>query len=187
MRASVPEDICLQKLLQTGSGPFSISQQMSAFFEPPLICMTFSLSVLRVATVLLLTVMSYFPLLYSPMNPERCDTKSLPRVIQARPRDVQAKKQPTATLPTSSKPAGGTALATRHRDTASGTKKTSKPTGKAGSSSQVKANPRNTNNTNRGNGKFSSVHSRLARQNHQLPASLHAMCLCHFVWQEMSK
>ncbi|TWW78297.1 phosphatase and actin regulator 2 isoform X2 [Takifugu flavidus] len=86
---------------------------------------------------------------------ERCDTKSLARVNQARPRDVQAKKQPSATLPASSKPAGGTAVATRHRDTASGTKKASKPTGKAGSSSQVKANPRNTNNINRGNAKSS--------------------------------
>lgn len=187
MRASAPEDSCLQKLLQTGSGPFPISQQMPAFFEPPLICMTFSLSVLRVASVLFLTLMSYFPPLYCPMNPERCDTKSLARVNQARPRDVQAKKQPSATLPASSKPAGGTAAATRHRDAASGTKKASKPTGKAGSSSQVKANPRNTNNTNRGNGKCSSVRSRLARQNPQLPASLHGMCLCHFVWQEMSK
>lgn len=143
-----------------------------------LICMTFALCVLRAASVMFLTVMSYFPLLYSPMNPERCDTKSLARVNQARPRDVQAKKQPSATLPSSSKPAGGTAVATRHRDTASGTKKASKPTGKAGSSIQVKANPRNTTNTNRGNGKFSSVCSRLARQNPQLPASLHGECAC---------
>lgn len=143
-----------------------------------LICMTFSLSVLCVALVLCLTAMSYFPLLYSPMSPERCDTKSVARVNQVRPRDVQAKKQPSATLPASSKPAGGTAVATRHRDTASGTKKASKPTGKAGSSSQVKANPRNTNNTSRGNGKFSLLHSRLARQNPQLPASLHGECAC---------
>nr|XP_046257582.1 phosphatase and actin regulator 2 isoform X2 [Scatophagus argus] len=86
---------------------------------------------------------------------ESCDTKPLARANQARPRDTQAKKQPSATLPASSKPAGGTAAITKHRDGATGTKKTTKTTGKTGSSSQAKANPRTTNNTSRGTAKSS--------------------------------
>ncbi|XP_035518979.1 phosphatase and actin regulator 2 isoform X1 [Morone saxatilis] len=86
---------------------------------------------------------------------ERCDTKPLVRGNQVRPRDVQAKKQQSATLPASSKPAGGTAATARHRDGASGTKKTTKTTGKTGSSTQAKANPRSTNNTSRGIAKSS--------------------------------
>ncbi|XP_027133205.1 phosphatase and actin regulator 2 isoform X1 [Larimichthys crocea] len=86
---------------------------------------------------------------------ERCDTKPPARANQARPRDVQAKKQQSATLPASSKPAGGTAGTTRHKDGAPGTKKTAKTTGKTGSSTQAKANPRGTNNTSRGIAKSS--------------------------------
>ncbi|XP_070772319.1 phosphatase and actin regulator 2 isoform X2 [Enoplosus armatus] len=86
---------------------------------------------------------------------ERCDTKPLTRANQLRPRDTQAKKQQSATLPASSKPVGGTAATTRHRDGASGTKKTAKTTGKTGSSTQAKANPRSTNNTSRGIAKSS--------------------------------
>ncbi|XP_074532454.1 phosphatase and actin regulator 2 isoform X2 [Halichoeres trimaculatus] len=81
---------------------------------------------------------------------ERRDTKPLPRVNPVRLRDAQAKKQPSATLPASSKPAGGPAATTRHREGATGTKKTTKTTGKAGSSTQCKANPRSTNTTGRG-------------------------------------
>lgn len=72
-----------------------------------------------------------------------------------RPRDVQAKKQQSATLPASSKPLGGTSATTKHKDAASGNKKTAKTTGKTVSSIQAKANPRSTNNTSRGIGKFS--------------------------------
>ncbi|XP_044069263.1 phosphatase and actin regulator 2 isoform X2 [Siniperca chuatsi] len=86
---------------------------------------------------------------------ERCDTKPLARANQVRPREAQAKKQQSATLPTSSKPVGGTAATTRHRDGASGTKKTAKTTGKTGSSTQAKANPRSTNNTSHGIAKSS--------------------------------
>nr|XP_020460253.1 phosphatase and actin regulator 2 isoform X1 [Monopterus albus] len=86
---------------------------------------------------------------------ERCDTKPLAQANQVRPQDVQAKKQQSATLPTSSKAAGGTAVTTRHRDGASGTKKTAKTTGKAGSSTQAKANPRSTNNASHGTAKSS--------------------------------
>ncbi|XP_034408766.1 phosphatase and actin regulator 2 isoform X2 [Cyclopterus lumpus] len=86
---------------------------------------------------------------------ERCDTKPLARAKQVRPRDVQAKKQPSPALPSSSKPAGGTAATTKHIDGASGAKKTSKPTGKTGPSTQAKANPRSTNNTSRGIAKSS--------------------------------
>ncbi|XP_071336317.1 phosphatase and actin regulator 2 isoform X2 [Trachinotus anak] len=86
---------------------------------------------------------------------ERCDTKPLARANQVRPRDVQSKKQQSATLPASSKPAGGTAAASRHREGAVGTKKTTKTTGKTGSSTQAKANPRSTNTTSRGIAKSS--------------------------------
>ncbi|XP_068423461.1 phosphatase and actin regulator 2 isoform X2 [Clinocottus analis] len=86
---------------------------------------------------------------------ERCDTKPLARAKQVRPRDGQAKKQQSPTLPSSSKPAGGTAATTKHRDGASGTKKAAKTAGKAGSSAQAKANPRSTNNTSRGIAKSS--------------------------------
>ncbi|XP_037637234.1 phosphatase and actin regulator 2 isoform X2 [Sebastes umbrosus] len=87
---------------------------------------------------------------------ERCDIKQpLARAKQVRPRDAQAKKQQSATLPASSKPAAGAAATTKHRDGASGTKKTAKTTGKAGSSTQAKANPRSTNTTSRGTAKSS--------------------------------
>nr|XP_019952112.1 PREDICTED: phosphatase and actin regulator 2 isoform X1 [Paralichthys olivaceus] len=80
---------------------------------------------------------------------ERRDTKPLARANQVRPHDVQAKKTHGATLPASSKPAGGTAATTRHREGAPGTKKTTKTTGKTGSNTQTKANLRGTNNTGR--------------------------------------
>ncbi|KAM6922217.1 phosphatase and actin regulator 2 isoform 1-T1 [Lycodopsis pacificus] len=86
---------------------------------------------------------------------ERCDTKPLARAKQVRPRDVQAKKQQSPTLPSSSKPAAGTAATTKQRDGASGAKKTAKTTGKTGSSTQAKASPRSTNNTSRGIAKSS--------------------------------
>ncbi|TNN79526.1 Phosphatase and actin regulator 2 [Liparis tanakae] len=88
-------------------------------------------------------------------KPERCITKPLVRAKPVRPRDVQAKKQPSPPLPSSSKPAGGTAATTKHRDGASGTKKAVKPAGKTGSSTQAKANPRSTNSTSRGIAKSS--------------------------------
>ncbi|CAJ1067141.1 phosphatase and actin regulator 2 isoform X3 [Xyrichtys novacula] len=87
---------------------------------------------------------------------ERRDTKPLTRANQARLRDAQAKKQPSSTQPASSKTAGGTAATTRHREGAAGTKKTAKTTGKAGSSTQSKANPRSTNAT--GQGTVKSTH-----------------------------
>lgn len=86
---------------------------------------------------------------------ERCDTKPLTRANQVRPRDPQAKKQHTATQPASSKAAGSTAGTARNKEGSTGTKKTAKTTGKAGLSTQTKANPRNNNNINRGTGKFS--------------------------------
>lgn len=84
---------------------------------------------------------------------ERCDTKPLTRSNQVRPRDAQTKKQLTAAQPASSKSAGSSAGTARHREAPTGAKKTAKTTVKA--ASQTKANPRNNNNTNRGNGKFS--------------------------------
>ncbi|XP_040905474.1 phosphatase and actin regulator 2 isoform X2 [Toxotes jaculatrix] len=86
---------------------------------------------------------------------ERCDTKPVTRANQVRPRDVQAKKQQSATLPASSKSAGGTSATTRHREGPTRTKKTTKPTDKTGSSTQTKANPQSTNNTSRGTAKSS--------------------------------
>uniref|UniRef100_A0A4W6EU58 Phosphatase and actin regulator n=1 Tax=Lates calcarifer TaxID=8187 RepID=A0A4W6EU58_LATCA len=86
---------------------------------------------------------------------ERSDTKPIARANQVRPRDTQAKKQQGVTLPASSKSAGGTAATTRHREGTLGTKKTTKTTGKAGASTQAKANPRSTNNTSRGTAKSS--------------------------------
>uniref|UniRef100_A0A8D3B9W3 Phosphatase and actin regulator n=1 Tax=Scophthalmus maximus TaxID=52904 RepID=A0A8D3B9W3_SCOMX len=80
---------------------------------------------------------------------ERRDTKPLTRAKQVRPQDAQAKKLQSATLPASSKPAGGSATATRHREVAPGTKKTTKTTCKAGSSTQPKTNLRGTNTTSR--------------------------------------
>ncbi|KAM3863096.1 phosphatase and actin regulator 2 [Diretmus argenteus] len=86
---------------------------------------------------------------------ERCDTNALPRASQVRPRELQAKKTPGAAAPASSKPIGGTSGTTRHRDGASAVKKSAKTTGKSGSATQAKANPRNTNNINRGTAKSS--------------------------------
>ncbi|XP_034464678.1 phosphatase and actin regulator 2 isoform X1 [Hippoglossus hippoglossus] len=81
---------------------------------------------------------------------ERRDTKPLTRANPVRPHDLQAKKTHGATLPASSKPAGGTAATSRHREVASGTKKTTKTTAKTGSTTQTKANLRGTsNNTGR--------------------------------------
>lgn len=84
---------------------------------------------------------------------EKPDTKAPARANQVRPREVQAKKQQSATLPASSKPAGGTGTAARHRDVAAGAKKTNKTTGKAAPPTQAKVNPRNTNNSSRVIGK----------------------------------
>ncbi|XP_061600776.1 phosphatase and actin regulator 2 isoform X2 [Cololabis saira] len=74
---------------------------------------------------------------------------------RARPRDSQGKKQQSATLPASNKPAGGSATTTRHKDGASGAKKTTKTTVKTGSSQTAKANARHTNTASRGTAKSS--------------------------------
>ncbi|KAM8858937.1 phosphatase and actin regulator 2 isoform 3-T4 [Spinachia spinachia] len=82
---------------------------------------------------------------------ERCDTKPVGRTRQA-------KKQQSPTLPLASKAAGGSASTTKHREAASGTKKTGKTTGKTGPSAQAKAgNPRSTNSTSRGIAKTSHL------------------------------
>ncbi|XP_071399637.1 phosphatase and actin regulator 2 [Centroberyx affinis] len=86
---------------------------------------------------------------------ERRDTKPLPRANQVRPREAQAKKQNSAAVPASSKPVGGTTGTARHRDGVSGVKKTAKTAGKPGSTTQAKANPRNTNNASRATAKSS--------------------------------
>ncbi|XP_051815452.1 LOW QUALITY PROTEIN: phosphatase and actin regulator 2 [Acanthochromis polyacanthus] len=86
---------------------------------------------------------------------ETCDTKPTARATQVRHRDAQAKKQQSATLPSSSKPAGGSAATTRHKDGATGTKKTAKTTAKTGSATQTKANPRSANTISRGTAKYS--------------------------------
>uniref|UniRef100_A0A3B3DDC7 Phosphatase and actin regulator n=1 Tax=Oryzias melastigma TaxID=30732 RepID=A0A3B3DDC7_ORYME len=88
-------------------------------------------------------------------KPEKCDTKPPGRANQARARDAQAKKQQSATAPASAKPAGGTGTTARHKDGASAAKKTTKTTGKTGTSQQAKANPRHTNTASRGNAKSS--------------------------------
>ncbi|KAK1905840.1 Phosphatase and actin regulator 2 [Dissostichus eleginoides] len=80
---------------------------------------------------------------------ERSAPKPLARGKQVRPRDVQKQRQQSATLPAPSKPAGSTAATTKHREGASGNKKTTKTTGKTGTSTQAKANPRSTNTTSR--------------------------------------
>lgn len=99
--------------------------------------------------------MLHFSFLLPLIHLERSDTKPNVRANQARPREVQAKKQPGAALPASSKPAGGTAAPAKHKDGASGAKKTAKTTAKTGSSTQAKANPpRSTNTAGRGTGKF---------------------------------
>ncbi|XP_034093934.1 phosphatase and actin regulator 2 isoform X2 [Gymnodraco acuticeps] len=80
---------------------------------------------------------------------ERSAPKPLARGKQVRPRDVQKQRQQSATLPAPSKPAGSTAATTKHREGASGNKKTTKTTGKTGTSTQAKANPRSTTTTSR--------------------------------------
>ncbi|XP_028325267.1 phosphatase and actin regulator 2 isoform X2 [Gouania willdenowi] len=91
---------------------------------------------------------------------EKCNTKTITRANPVRPRDPQAKKQQSTTLPTSSKPSGGggggaTAAPTKHKEGATGAKKTTKTTVKATTSSQAKANTRSTNNASRGTAKSS--------------------------------
>lgn len=96
-----------------------------------------------------------------------------------RPRDAQAKKQQSATLPASSKTAGGTAPTTRHREGASGTKKTAKTTGKTGSSTQTKTYARSTNTISRGAGKFSCVDGLPC-----LPPCMENVLVSLFEWKE---
>lgn len=148
-----------QKLLKTNrSNTVSIISFSLSFFAclHVYLCIRFpQMCLFSCFQFLSLTSLTYLSFLLGLICSERRDTKPLARANQVRPRDVQAKKQQSATLPASSKPAGGTAATTRHRDGASGTKKTNKATGKTGSSTQAKANPRNTNNTSRGIGKFS--------------------------------
>ncbi|KAM4591862.1 phosphatase and actin regulator 2 isoform 2-T2 [Odontesthes bonariensis] len=86
---------------------------------------------------------------------ERCDAKPTARANQVRPRDIQAKKQQSSPLPTSTKTAGGTTVTARHKDGSSGAKKTTKTTVKAGPSTQAKTNPRHANTTSRGTAKSS--------------------------------
>lgn len=100
------------------------------------------------------------PPLFSPASSwifsERPNTKPVARTNQARLREAQVKKQQSAPLPASSKPAGGTAAAVRHRDGATGTKKASKAAagaGKATTSTQAKTNPRGAYNSSRVIGK----------------------------------
>ncbi|XP_061545227.1 phosphatase and actin regulator 2 isoform X1 [Phycodurus eques] len=81
---------------------------------------------------------------------EKSDTKPVPRAGQAPPRDAQVRKQQSAALPASSKPAGGAAVTTRHsRDASSGAKRSVKAPGKLGSVAQAKTNPRSSNNSSR--------------------------------------
>uniref|UniRef100_A0A096LX71 Phosphatase and actin regulator n=1 Tax=Poecilia formosa TaxID=48698 RepID=A0A096LX71_POEFO len=88
---------------------------------------------------------------------ERCVTKPPARTNQVRPRDAAAKKQQSAAAATAATRAGGaTATATRHKEGAPGAKKAAKTTGKAGASTQAKANPRHTNTTSRGVAKSSN-------------------------------
>lgn len=84
---------------------------------------------------------------------ESCVTKPPARTNQVRPRDAAAKKQQSAAAATATRAGGATA--TRHKEGAPGAKKAAKTTGKAGASTQAKANPRHTNTTSRGVGKFS--------------------------------
>lgn len=124
---------------------------------------------------------STFSFLLALIFSERCNTKPPAQAKQVRPRDPQTKKQQSATLPASSKLAGGTTAITRHKDGAAGTKKTAKTTGKAGSSTQAKANPRSTNTASRGIGKFNVWGLKPMCLLMFLPACLPAcqMCLCH--------
>ncbi|XP_008427425.1 phosphatase and actin regulator 2 isoform X2 [Poecilia reticulata] len=92
---------------------------------------------------------------------ERCVTKPPARTNQVRPRDAAAKKQQSAAAATTATRAGGATAttattATRHKEGAPGAKKAAKTTGKAGASTQAKANPRHTNTTSRGVAKSSN-------------------------------
>lgn len=84
---------------------------------------------------------------------ERPEAKPVTRTNQVRPREAQAKKQPSTTLPATSKPAGGTAAAVRHRDGAMTAIKANKAAGKAATSTQAKTNPRGAYNSSRVIGK----------------------------------
>ncbi|KAF7220136.1 phosphatase and actin regulator 2 isoform X1 [Nothobranchius furzeri] len=87
----------------------------------------------------------------------KCDAKPASRTNQVRSRDAPAKKQQGNTIPSATKPAGGTAATVaRHKDGAPGAKKTAKATGKTATSTQAKANPRHTNATSRGVAKSSN-------------------------------
>lgn len=119
-----------------------------------------------------------FSFLLALICSEKGDTKPIARANQVRPCEPQAKKQQSATLPTSSKPVAVTAATTRHRDGAAATKKTTKTTGKAGSSTQAKANPRNTNNTSRGTGKLGKLGLKTVCLPTCLPAWKMCLCLC---------
>lgn len=109
---------------------------------------------------------------------EKPDTKPPTRTNQVRPREAQAKKQQSATLPASSKPAGGTGTAARHRDVATGAKKTNKTTGKAAPSTQAKVNPRNTNNASRVIGKCEWIGLKLVCQSILAAACCPAWKMC---------
>uniref|UniRef100_A0A3Q2ZH20 Phosphatase and actin regulator n=1 Tax=Kryptolebias marmoratus TaxID=37003 RepID=A0A3Q2ZH20_KRYMA len=87
---------------------------------------------------------------------ERCDTKPAARTNQVRPREAPAKKQQSATVPTTTKPTGGTTAPSKHKDGAPGAKKTAKTAAKTGPPTQAKANPRHTNTTGRGVAKSSN-------------------------------
>uniref|UniRef100_M4AV71 Phosphatase and actin regulator n=1 Tax=Xiphophorus maculatus TaxID=8083 RepID=M4AV71_XIPMA len=85
---------------------------------------------------------------------ESCVAKPPARTNQVRPRDAAAKKQQSAAAATATRAGGATA--TRHKEGAPGAKKAAKTTGKAGTSTQAKANPRHTNTTSRGVAKSSN-------------------------------
>uniref|UniRef100_A0A3Q2FI63 Phosphatase and actin regulator n=1 Tax=Cyprinodon variegatus TaxID=28743 RepID=A0A3Q2FI63_CYPVA len=90
---------------------------------------------------------------------ERSITKPPARTKQVGPRDAPVKKQQSIAVATAAKAAGGTTTtttATRHKEGTPGAKKTTKTTGKAGTSLQAKANPRHTNTTSRGVAKSSA-------------------------------
>ncbi|KAM4599043.1 phosphatase and actin regulator 2 isoform 2-T2 [Fundulus diaphanus] len=91
---------------------------------------------------------------------EKSVTKPPGRTNQVRPRDAPAKKQQTTAVATAGRAAGGTATATtaatKHKEGASGAKKTAKATGKTATSTQAKANPRHTNTAGRGVAKSSN-------------------------------
>lgn len=115
-----------------------------------------SLFLLFVSSFLYLSLLNLSSLLALTCS-EKCNTKPAARTNQVRPREAPSKKQQSATVPTTTKPTGGTSTPTKHKDAAPGAKKPTKTAGKTGPATQAKSNPRHTNATDRGLGKFSSL------------------------------